>query len=364
MRLSEEKKWSIIAAWKKSGNIQKTARLFGTTWVTVKRLIQQYQASGSLVARAGPGRKRLLTHEVAKQAVQLLLSEACGNAQAAAVELHNAGVTQQTVHKSTITRGVKRHGKEGGKVIVPERGTPSKKLSEDNKAKRVQFATANKYRVWQNVMFTDRKKFLFRYPGSRVRRCRWVEKGSTSSAACVNHPLGLNVYAGITVHGITPAVVVAGTSRHKTRYHNKKGAEARNITEAEYTDVVKSTFLPEGARIFGRVGVSSWVLQQDNDPTHKAAHAVVSQFNRQYASNISILGDWPPNSPDLNPIENLWAWVEAEVDALGCQTFDQFKLAVLDQLAAVPKSLLESLISSMPRRMAKVIELGGERTKY
>jgi hypothetical protein len=157
---------------------------------------------------------------------------------------------------------------------------------------------------------------------------------------------------------------VAGTSKHKTEYVNKQGTEARNITAGEYNDVVKSTFLRDGTRLFSGSGVSSWVLQQDNDPTHRAAYAAVLEYNRRNSSSISILGDWPPNSPDLNPIENLWSWVDAQVHAMGCQTFEEFRQAVLDQLAAVPKQMLRNLVSSMQERLAKVIELEGDRINY
>lgn len=364
MPLSDEQKWQIISTWKTTGSIRETAKRTGISRISVRLWIKRYTDTGSVRAETRRARQSLVDGPAAQLAVQLLLSDDCGSASAAAVELHNAGITPRVLHKSTITRAVKVHGKQGGKVITHVRGKPRKELSAANKAKRLAFAKANKRRSWKNVMFTDRKKFYFRYPGSRVKPSQWVEKGATRTAATVNHPLGLNVYAGITVHGVTQAHIVAGTSKHKTQYNNKNGAEAKNITAQEYADVVKSTFLRDGARLFSTHGVSSWILQQDNDPTHRAASAVVSEHNRRNASSISILGDWPPNSPDLNPIENLWAWVEAKVNALGCQTFEQFSQAVLDQLAAVPKAMLVKLINSMPKRLEKVIELEGDRTKY
>ena len=77
-----------------------------------------------------------------------------------------------------------------------------------------------------------------------------------------------------------------------------------------------------------------------------------------------MLPSWPPNSPDLNPIENLWGYVDAKVQAQGPTSFEAFKQAVVKELQSVPLSVLHNLYNSMPKRMAKVIELGGDKTKY
>lgn len=44
------------------------------------------------------------------------------------------------------------------------------------------------------------------------------------------------------------------------------------------------------------------IFMQDNSPVHTAA-SVMALFSRQQFQ----LMDWPPKSPDLNPIENVWA---------------------------------------------------------
>jgi hypothetical protein len=268
------------------------------------------------------------------------------------------------VAKTTLIRAARKVAMNEGTPIRVVRGKPAKQLTHNTRMKRVAFARDNKSRAWGNVMFTDRKKFLFSHPGAKVRLVSWVLHGSTTQAYTVNHPQVLNIYAGLTKHGMTKCHIVAGSSKHKTQHKNKKGEKAKNITASEYTEVLNATLLPEATRIFSVNGIGSFVLQQDNDPTHKVAVPIVSKWNSRHASSQMVLQNWPPNSPDLNPIENVWAYVQARVNALGCKSFDEFKQAVLDEMMAVPKQLITKLFNSMPKRVAKVLETGGEKTKY
>jgi hypothetical protein len=155
---------------------------------------------------------------------------------------------------------------------------------------------------------------------------------------------------------------VAGTSQNQSRFLNKKGQVSKNITAAEYAAVVGDTFLPEGERLFGPIG---WILQQDNDPSHKrAAENAVAAHNKKRGSNIQLLPSWPPNSPDLSPIENLWGYIQGKVNARGCKTFAEYQQAVLSELKAVPKQMLRNLFDSMPTRLADCLKAKGGKTKY
>ena len=127
-----------------------------------------------------------------------------------------------------------------------------------------------------------------------------------------------NVYAGISPHGSTALHVVAGTSQHSTDHKTLKGQAAKNITRSEYRAVLRDTLMPEGTKLFKKKGIKTWYLQQDNDPTHAVAEEVVQQWNKSKRANVKLLPNWPPSSPDLNIIENVWAWVQNQVNKQAC----------------------------------------------
>jgi hypothetical protein len=173
------------------------------------------------------------------------------------------------------------------------------------------------------------------------------------------------MYAGITQYGVTKPHFVTGTTGMTTTFTNQKGGAARNITITEYENVVATTLLPEGAKLFGNQGISQWVLQQDNDPTHKrGSQQALAKFKATFKNAPTILPDWPPNSPDLSPIENAWAIVQAKLDARGCKTFAEFKDALKEEWTKLERSTYKNLMGSLKQRMSKCIEMEGEKIGY
>lgn len=362
MKVTPERvRWELVSRAEELGSIRAAAKACGVALSVAQRWVSRHKTSQSVGVAKKTGRPRALSTGAARRGAELLCSDDFGSAAAAAQQLHKEGLTAELVHRTTVLRAATRQARLDGDPIRPLRGKPSKELTAKTKQQRLAFAAANKTRDWRSVMFTDRKRFLFLHPGAKVKPLQWVRRGQRREAAAVNRPMGLNLYMGITARGVTAVHMVAGTSKHHSQHTNKKGQAARNITAGEYREVLSKTLLPEGQRLLGGQGLSAWVLQQDNDPTHRVATTTIQQHNRQRGSSVSLLANWPPHSPDLNLIENVWAYVQQRVNARGCATFEEFKAAVLEELAAVPQQVLTNLYASMPKRLAIVLQRGGDK---
>lgn len=68
------------------------------------------------------------------------------------------------MHKSTVIRAAKEAARKEGCELKPDNHPPPKALTKATKNKRLQFAKKNATTTWSHVMFTDRKRFYFRYP--------------------------------------------------------------------------------------------------------------------------------------------------------------------------------------------------------
>ena len=102
------------------------------------------------------------------------------------------------------------------------------------------------------------------------------------------------------------------------------------------------------------------VFMHDGAPCHR------SRTVKDYlmSERIKVL-DWPGNSPDLNPIEKLWSILKNKVSEKQPSSATELVEAIKNVWCTeISKDYCESLISSMPNRIAAVIKNKGGATKY
>jgi transposase len=74
---------------------------------------------------------------------------------------------------------------------------------------------------------------------------------------------------------------------------------------------------------------------------------------------------WPGNSPDLNPIENIWRLVGLKVNRLHPKNQRELQEAIIHAWNhELAPAVIHCLIDSMPDRISAVIKARGDSTKY
>lgn len=131
------------------------------------------------------------------------------------------------------------------------------------------------------------------------------------------------------------------------------------LKQDQYKEILNCHLLPQ---------LESWYpdgqesfFMHDSAPCHKARS--VTEFLEQ--KNVKIL-QWPGNSPDMNPIENLWEMTKRELGNYLIANKEEL-ISKLNQVWNQSEKLKESVkscINSMPDRIKALIAAKGCVTKY
>ena len=73
---------------------------------------------------------------------------------------------------------------------------------------------------------------------------------------------------------------------------------------------------------------------------------------------------WPAQSPDLNPIENLWDELGRRIDGYTSRNREELWENVKNEWYEITTDVTKKLVESMPRRLQAVIAAKGGHTSY
>ena len=127
------------------------------------------------------------------------------------------------------------------------------------------------------------------------------------------------------------------------------------LNATRYIEILKVNFFHENKTN----QFKNFYFQQDNTTSHKAK--MTSEF---FASNrISIL-PWPPNSPDLNPIENLWQFLKQRVKKRQPKSLDELKNIAIDEWEKIDQKIISKAVSTVGKRIQQVLTRQGKKCDY
>lgn len=312
------------------------SQTLGCPVTTVQSVLAKFKAEGSVEGKKPSGRPSLLNDRDLRH----LERDVKKTRRAPMREIVQGSATKASA--TTIRLALKSLGYNSRVAIVKPY------LSAKHKAARLEFAkhyAAWTVDDWKRVIWTDESTFEIGKPYRKVRVWRKVAEKYDASCLAPSFKSGRSsvmVWGGF-IPGHKLKLVIMEPGRRNSE----------NFIEQVYEKSL-------GPFLHDYSNNNDLILMEDGAPVHR------SQLSSKWREKEGIVKlKWPAQSPDLNPIENLWSIMKSEISTKHpIKNLDSMKANVLEAWESVPTEKLEHLAASMPERIQAVITAKGGSTPW
>ncbi|KAK3569735.1 hypothetical protein QTP86_004057 [Hemibagrus guttatus] len=187
---------------------------------------------------------------------------------------------------------------------------------------------------WENVIWSDETKIeLFgKNSTCRVWRRKNAELHPKNTIPTVKHGGGnIMLWGCFSAKG--PGRLICVKER---------------MNGAMYREILSKNILPSARALKMKRG---WVFQHDNDPKH-TARATKEWLRKKH---FKVL-EWPSQSPDLNPIENLWRELKIRVAQRQPQNITALEEICMEEWAKLPATVCKNLVVTYRKPMGVTVQ--------
>ena len=191
--------------------------------------------------------------------------------------------------------------------------------------RRLEFAIKYRNFDWTKVLFHDETSYWMN--NDQVKR--WYNNENIYDKDIVyKHPAKINIWGAIT-------------------YKNKIiDTFTENMDTTKYLDLLETKMI--------KIYEKDYYILGDNDPKHNSIKS------KKYLKDKAIkCVDFPPHSPDLNPIENMWAILKMNMRKDSIKNINDLRETALFTGDKISMDHIRNTIDSMKSRLQKVIDAKG-----
>ena len=339
-----ERRWRMVVERYRLGSCTAAADRLGADARTVAKWVRHYEATGGVEHQQQVSRcTRLLDRP---EAVTLLLDgvgsgRSCRETRDVIKRELALQVSIETVRRALKCVGA-RHLRVQHKPV----------LTEAHKARRLEFALTWHHRRqdWARTVVTD-STYIYLYPQATGDGA-WVLEGQEPVVRPrVRNSFRLHMYAGVSKYGRTPLFATVGSSHIKS--------DSRGVNADVYCELLDNKLLPACRALVAKGRHSSWIFQQDNARAHSAKRTL--EYLEQQRVRVM---EWPPCSPDLSWIENMWAWLKMQLSKRTDLTKENMLEMAQLEWASMPQQVHDAMFNSIQSRLAACIKQKGGHTGY
>jgi len=304
---------------------------------SVQSIIKKYKQTKCISNLSGRGRKRKTTAHVDRVIQRKIKADRRKSAAKVKIEIEKElGVC---IHENTVRNRLHE---------IDLNGRVARKkpfVNKVNRGKRIAYAKKmmeKPLEYWKYVLWSDESKFnLFGSDGKiMVWRSTTEEYDPKCTVPTVKHNGGsVMIWGCFSRHGVGSLWFIEDI-----------------MDRFCYREILQKNLLQSGKKL----GLEKeLVFQHDNDPKHTAG--VVKDWLKQ--KKIETL-NWPPSSPDLNPIEHLWDELERRMKKHHPKNKEELKTALQQEWYGIGTDVTAKLVDSVPNRLYECVRMKGYPTRY